>query len=297
MIRVRGVTKKFGSLEAVAAMSFAVKKGEVVGFVGANGAGKSTTINMLLGFIRPTEGTIELDGTMVELPTAHRSHRRVGFAAGDMALPPRLTGAQYVRFLAHQQTVDPAWLEQLTQRFEPQLDKKMNQLSRGNKQKIALIAAFATRPDCIILDEPTSGLDPIMQERFLELVRSEQARGATVFMSSHYLNEVVDVCDRVILMRRGAIVEDVTVKELMGRSGKRVRIVTGYSRTRPPRGAEDGTTEKTADGTVVSFLWKRQPALLQQWLAGVKQLRDIEVTEYDIDGAFRDLYSDEEAAA
>lgn len=300
MIDVQTISKRFGSFTAVSEVAFGVKKGEVVGFVGANGAGKSTTINMLLGFLRPSEGAIELCGQTVRPESAHRRHDQIGFAAGDMELPGKITGEQYLRFVATQSKRDHATLRErqseLVQRFAPELHKRIASLSRGNKQKIALIAAFLTNPEVVILDEPTSGLDPIMQETFLELVRAEQARGVTVFMSSHYLNEVVDVCSRVIFMRRGRVVEDVAVKELMARSGKRVRVVTGYGRTRAPRGAEDVTTEKDTSGqTVVGFLWKKAPAELQQWLAGVKQLQDIEVTEYDIDGAFHDLYTDEEA--
>lgn len=298
IIAVRSVTKHFGASRAVDDIGFRIKKGEVVGFVGANGAGKSTTINMLLGFIRPSDGEVELCGEVVQPQSAHRRHGQVGYAAGDMELPGRITGEQYLKFVAAQSGKSRKKLAarqaKLVERFGPELEKRISSLSRGNKQKIALIAAFLTEPDVVILDEPTSGLDPLMQEAFLELVRAEQARGVTVFMSSHYLNEVVEACSRVIFMRRGRIVEDVSVAELMARSGKRVRVVTGYARTRPPRGAEDVATTNDASGqTVVSFLWKRAPAELQQWLAGVKQLQDIEVTEYDIDGAFHDLYADE----
>lgn len=300
MISVDNVTKHFGAFTAVSEVTFRVKQGEVIGFVGANGAGKSTTINMLLGFIRPSEGTITVCGSVVQPESAHRRHAQVGYAAGDMELPGRITGEQYLRFVAAQSGKSGQALAErrasLEKRFEPELHRRIASLSRGNKQKIALIAAFLTSPEVVILDEPTSGLDPIMQETFLELVRAEQARGVTVFMSSHYLNEVVDVCSRVIFMRHGRIVEDVAVKELMARSGKRVHVVTDYARTRAPRGAEDVEIAKNEAGhTVVSFLWKKAPAELQQWLAGVKQLQDIEVTEYDIEGAFHDLYRDEEA--
>lgn len=298
IITARNITKRFGRQAAVSEVSFRIKKGEVVGFVGANGAGKSTTINMLLGFIRPSEGEIELLGETVRPESAQHRHNRVGFAAGDMELPGRITGQQYLKFVAAQSDKNSEALAtrqaELVERFGPDLQKRIAALSRGNKQKIALIAAFLTEPDVVILDEPTSGLDPLMQETFLDLVRAEQARGVTVFMSSHYLNEVVDVCDRVVFMRHGRIVEDTMVKDLMARSGKRVRVVSGYGRTRPPRGAEDVDVAKNNSGQVtVSFLWKKDPAALQQWLAGIKQLQDIEVTEYDIEGAFHDLYTDE----
>jgi ABC-2 type transport system ATP-binding protein len=290
-ITFRNVTKQFGNLKAIESISFKVKKGEVVGFVGANGAGKTTTISALLGFIRPTSGEIEVYGRRVTPETMHRTHGKVGYAAGDMELPARLTGEQYLKFVAAQFNSDPERLRELCSKFSPQLNKKIDTLSRGNKQKIALIAAFLPRPELVVLDEPTSGLDPIMQEVFLELVREEQARGTTIFMSSHYLNEVADVCSRIILMREGKIVEDVDAEHLLAQSGKKVRIVTGYLSTRPPKGAVEVVEEKNEeDLLVLSFTWKLEPSDLQRWLAGVKQLRDIEVTEYNLEGVFKEMY-------
>src|SRR5690606_29029557 len=150
-------------------------------FVGANGAGKSTTINMLLGFISPSEGTVEIFGQSVTPQTAHRLHQRIGYAAGDMELPSDLTAAQYLQFVAHRHGgVDDKRLAALSKRFQPVMNKKIGNLSRGNKQKIALMAAFLPQPELVILDEPTSGLDPIMQEHFLDLIRDEAANGTTV---------------------------------------------------------------------------------------------------------------------
>ena len=296
IIRVEHATKRFGRLVAADSLSFTVKKGEVVGFVGANGAGKSTTINMLLGFTSPSEGSIALFDKPVRPQTAHHSHEQVGYGAGDMELPRGLTARQYLRLVARQAgSAFSDRLKDLERRFVPELDKKIGTLSRGNKQKIALIAAFLPQPKLVVLDEPTSGLDPIMQEAFLQLVRDEQAAGTTIFMSSHYLNEVADVCSRVILMRHGKIIEDISSKELLGNSGKTVRVVTGYRATKPPRGAEQvSQTTGEAGQTVIEFSWKAEPAKLQQWLAGVKQLIDIEVTEYNLEGAFKEMYDSEE---
>ena len=291
VLELRNVTKQFGTLKAIDSMSFRVTKGEVVGFVGANGAGKTTTISAILGFISPTEGEITVHGKRVTPPAMHKTHGKVGYAAGDMELPARLTGGQYLTFVAAQFKSDKVWLEELCEKFAPQLDKKIGTLSRGNKQKIALIAAFLPRPELVVLYEPTSGLDPIMQEVFLNLVREEQARGTTIFMSSHYLNEVADVCSRIILMREGAIVEDVDAERMLAESGKQVRIVTGYANTRPPKGAtdvEESTDESGA--TVLAFTWKLPPKDLQGWVAGIKQLRDIEITEYNLEGVFKEMY-------
>lgn len=294
VLRLRRVSKHFGATKALSNVSFAVQQGEIVGFVGANGAGKTTTISTILGFIHASEGEVEVFGETVRPATAHRLHDRIGYAAGDMELPARLTGVQYLQFVLHQQKGGHRQrLNELIQRFKPQLDKKIGTLSRGNKQKIALIAAFMTSPELIVLDEPTSGLDPVMQEVFLDLVREVQASGATVFMSSHYLNEVADVCSRVILMRDGKIVRDMATTEMLEGSGKRIRIVTGYKATKPPAGAVD--TEKTLEGNelILTFTYRGKPNELQVWVAGLKQLHDIEITEHNLEGVFASLYESE----
>lgn len=294
VLRLSRVSKDFGTLRALDGVSFVVHKGEVVGFVGANGAGKTTTIGAILGFIRPSEGTLQLFGHPVMPESAHILHRRIGYAAGDMELPPRLTGGQYLAFVSrHSGGNHDQRLADLIKRFQPQLDKMIGTLSRGNKQKIALIAAFMTNPELIILDEPTSGLDPVMQEVFLSLIREVQAAGTTVFMSSHYLAEVADVCSRVILMRGGKIVRDLSSEEMRASSGKHVRVVTGYKSTKPPTHASDTTVTYDHGRTTLSFVYKGAPADLQVWLAGLKQLHDIEITEHDLEGVFKSLYEDE----
>jgi ABC-2 type transport system ATP-binding protein len=296
-LQLQNVSKQFGASRVIDGISFRVNKGEIVGFVGANGAGKTTTIGLLLGFISASQGTVAVMDKPVSAWTAHVQHGKIGYAAGDMELPRRLTGEQYLKFVAAQFASDKAWLDTLCRKFSPQLHKKIGTLSRGNKQKLALIAAFLPRPELVVLDEPTSGLDPIMQEAFLQLIREERERGTTIFMSSHYLNEVADVCTRIILMREGKIIEDIDAAKMLAQSGKQVRIVTGYAATLPPKGAVEISQEETdtAD-TVLSFTWKLPPRELQHWLAGVKQLKDIEVTEYDLEGAFRELYAPDEGA-
>lgn len=296
IIAVTNVTKQFSDLLAVNNISFSVKKGEVVGFVGANGAGKTTTINLLLGFTTASEGEVQILGETVTPAKAHLQHRRIGYASGDMELPQNLTAKQYLGLLQSQnrRKNSKTRLAALTEKFQPVLDKPMHQLSRGNKQKIALIVALLPEPDLIILDEPTSGLDPIMQEVFLGCIREEAQKGTTIFMSSHYLNEVADVCSRVILMRGGKIVSDRPAKELFASSGKTVSVVTGYARTTTPRGAVAIKKTKLPDGLLrLSFEWRSDPAKLQQWVAGVKQLQDIEITEYNLDAAFKGMYDGE----
>lgn len=297
VLEVSNVSKRFGKEYALRDISFAVRKGEIVGFVGANGAGKTTTISTILGFITLTDGEVKVFGDVVKPYSAHLLHHRIGYAAGDMEMPPRLTGEQFLRFVLRQsQGNHDKRLADLAQRFKPQLDKPIKTLSRGNKQKIALIAAFMTDPDLIVLDEPTSGLDPVMQEVFLDLVREAQASGKTVFMSSHYLAEVADVCSRVLLMRNGKLIRDLSAKEMQVSSGKYVRIVTEHLTTKPPLGATDVELQKGESVLTMTFVYRGKLDTLQVWIAALKRLQDIEVGEHNLEGVFKSLYEDEGAA-
>lgn len=297
VIELQGVTKKFGRFAAVRDVSLKVQPGEVVGFVGANGAGKTTTISMLMGFLNVSHGTAKLFGETVRPASAHRLHRRIGYVAGDMEMPAQLTGKQYLAFLRRQKKIsDKGSYDELIKRFTPQLDKKIHALSRGNKQKLALVAAFAGDPELMILDEPTSGLDPVMQDAFLDLIRERQAAGTTVFMSSHFLQEVSDVCSRVVLMANGRVVEDMAVAELQAMGGKHITVKSGYRPTKPPKGSDNVETEFEDGLLTLSFLYKGDMAQLQRWLAGVKLLKDVEVSDHNLEAAFRSLYEQEEAS-
>jgi ABC-2 type transport system ATP-binding protein len=291
VITVSHLTKRYGGFAAIDDVSFSVNKGEIVGFVGLNGAGKSTTINLLLGFLRASKGTVTLLDKKVTPETAHRTHQDIGFASGDMSLFANLTGEQYFRFLTRRyRCSDSARLDELCQQFEPQLDKKIGDLSRGNKQKIALIGAFMANPHLVILDEPSSGLDPLMQETFLSLIKAEGERGTTIFMSSHYLNEVADVCSRVLLMRAGKLVTDIAAHQMAAASGKAVRVVSQQPIT-PIKGAETVEHERAAEDYVLSFVYKGPSPRLQQWLSGVPMLVDFTISEHDLEAAFSDLYA------
>lgn len=291
VLAVRDLTKRYKSIPAIDAVTFSISKGEAVGFVGLNGAGKSTTINIILGFLRASSGTVQLFGQDVTPESAHHSHHKVGFASGDMSLFVNLTGTQYFDFVAHRYGLkDKTRLHELVVRFEPQLTKKIGDLSRGNKQKIALIAAFMCRPELVILDEPSSGLDPLMQQLFIELIREETLQGTTIFMSSHYLTEVIDVCSRVLLIRNGQLIKDMPAEQLMSNGGKMVRVVS-HDRIEPPRLAALVVRDKTVDGYVLSFVYNASPATLQVWLSGVAKLVDVTIADHSLETAFEDLYA------
>jgi ABC-2 type transport system ATP-binding protein len=217
------VSKTFGSHKAVDSVSISVHKGEVFGFLGPNGAGKSTTIRMVLDILRPTSGSIQLFGESSRLVKA--THRRLGFLSGDMVMDNNLTGQQYLTFVAaqygkdcRQQTAD------LAQRLQADLHQKIGNYSRGNRQKIGLIAALQHQPELLILDEPTSGFDPLVQEQFAELITGFKQAGGTVFMSSHILSEVQQLCDRVAFIKDGQIVDTTSVEGLTANAAKQVQV-------------------------------------------------------------------------
>jgi ABC-2 type transport system ATP-binding protein len=294
IIEVKNLSKRYGSTSAVEGASFSVEKGDVVGFVGLNGAGKSTTINMLLGFQKPSDGEVVLFGEELSLPNAHKSHQRIGFATGDMSLFDGMTGAQYLRFVARSygSSTTTDLFKSLVERFNPQLNKKLSDLSRGNKQKIALIAAFMTDPELVILDEPSSGLDPLMQQHFLELVRETSKKGTTIFMSSHYLNEVVDACSRILLIKDGELVKDIPASLLVAMSGKLVRVVT-KTEVKPPKNAEMIEREERGDGHVLQFIFKEKAIRLQEWVGTLPHLQDLSITDHSAAAAFEELYDEE----
>ena len=213
-IEVRGLTRTFGSHRGIADVSFAVDHGEIFGFLGPNGAGKSTTIRLLLGLHRPTSGRARVLGHDPSRdPVA--LHRRVGYLPGELALYPRLTGRAHLdRFARARGLSDLRYRDGLIDRFGAELDRPVRTLSKGNRQKIGIVLAFQHRPDLLILDEPTSGLDPLLQDEFGRLLRETVADGRTVFLSSHELDEVQRVVDRVAIIRDGSIVVTDTVDGL-----------------------------------------------------------------------------------
>ncbi|QXV55804.1 ABC transporter ATP-binding protein [Amycolatopsis sp. TNS106] len=212
-VRVDGLTKRFGRTLAVDDLSLTVPPGEVFGFLGPNGAGKSTTIRLLLGLIRPSAGTASVFG--VPAADVRRAHRLLGYVPGDVALWPELTGGEILELLARVGPgVDPVYRTELVRRFELDLGKPAKTYSTGNRQKVALVAAFAGRASLLVLDEPTSGLDPLMEQVFRRCVAEARERGQTVFLSSHQLAEVEAVCDRVGILRAGRLVEISGITEL-----------------------------------------------------------------------------------
>jgi ABC-2 type transport system ATP-binding protein len=205
-VRFEHLGKRFGATEAVTDLSLTVPAGEVFGFLGPNGAGKSTTIRVLLGLLRPTTGTAEVFG--VPARDVEEAHRHLAYVPADVSLWPALTGRESLDLLAGVGPgTDLRYRDELLERFALDPDRRAGTYSTGNRQKVALVAAFATRAPLLVLDEPTSGLDPLMERQFQDCIAEAAARGQTVFLSSHQLAEVEAVCSRVGILRAGRLAE------------------------------------------------------------------------------------------
>ena len=212
-IRTEGLTKHFGAVAALEELDLSVRQGEVFGFLGPNGAGKTTTIRLLLALLRPTAGRAWIHG--VPAADIEAAHRHVGYVPGEVALWPQLSGREILTVLGNVSgRVDAALREELIERFRLDPGQRARSYSKGNRQKVALIAAFMTRPDVLLLDEPTAGLDPLMEAEFQALAREAVAQGQTIFLSSHLLDEVEDLCHRVAILRAGRLVEVAALEDL-----------------------------------------------------------------------------------
>jgi ABC-2 type transport system ATP-binding protein len=257
-LRTENLSKRYGRLLAVDDLTLDVTPGEVFGFLGPNGAGKSTTIRMLLGLARPTSGRARIfEHDAADVATAHRL---IAHVPADVALWPRMTGAEVLDLLGRiGPGVDTAFREELIERFALDVSKPAGTYSTGNRQKIALVAAFSTRAPLLVLDEPTSGLDPLMEREFRRAVGTARGDGQTVFLSSHQLAEVEAVCDRVGILRAGKLVEVASVAAL--RRLHRTEVVATFTDTPPDLSGVEGVDGLYRDGSsAVRFTLNGPPA-------------------------------------
>lgn len=214
VLKTRNLTKRFGRFTALDCINIEVNKGEVFGFIGPNGAGKSTTIRVLLGILKATAGQASILGKDA-WKDAVEIHKRVAYVPGDVNLWPNLTGGEVIDLFASLRGhIDKRKRDQLIEQFKLDPTKKCRTYSKGNRQKVALVAAFSADADLYILDEPTSGLDPLMERVFQGCIMEAKAAGKSVFLSSHILSEVERLCDRVGIIREGKIIETGSLEEM-----------------------------------------------------------------------------------
>lgn len=217
-IQTVGLSKKYGKKWAIRGVEIEVPRGSIYGFLGPNGAGKTTTIRCLMDYIRPTKGLINVLG-MDSREDSKMIHKRVGYLTGEMDYYENLTGRQYISYIGHlQRKLDKDEVRKLTKRLHADLGVKIKTLSRGNKQKIGLIAAFQHKPELLVMDEPTSGLDPILQREFIDMIFEHKKAGGTSFISSHFMMEVEQMCDIVCFINKGRVVEEMTLEKLHEKS-------------------------------------------------------------------------------
>ncbi|MFC4388886.1 ATP-binding cassette domain-containing protein [Gracilibacillus marinus] len=223
---VQHITKKFGSFVALNGVTFQLEKGEVYGFIGPNGAGKSTTLRILLGIVKATSGEATIFGKNV-WKEAVSIHEKVSYVPGDVHLWDNLTGGEVIDFfLRLKGTVNKGKRDALIERFQLDPTKKCGTYSKGNRQKVALISAFASPSELFILDEPTSGLDPLMEQVFQQCVMEAKEEGKSVLLSSHILSEVEKLCDTVGIIRNGEIIESGTLQQLRHLTRSKIIVQT-----------------------------------------------------------------------
>ncbi len=226
LLKVTNLTKKFGKFTALDGVNLEINSGEIVGFIGPNGAGKSTAIRVILGIFKATSGDVKIFGKDA-WNDAVDIHKRVAYVPGDVNLWPNLTGGEVIDlFVKLNGTESGSKREELIQKFDLDPTKKCRTYSKGNRQKVALVAAFSSDADLYILDEPTSGLDPLMEKVFQECVMELKKQGKSVLLSSHILSEVEKLCDRVSIIRQGKIIESGTLTELRHLTRMQVLVET-----------------------------------------------------------------------
>jgi len=225
-LEINGLTKRFGKLTALDGINLTVEKGEVFGYIGPNGAGKTTTIRVMLGILKATEGNIKVFG-LDAWREAVEIHKKVAYVPGDVTLWPNLTGGEVIDlFVNLRGKHDKSRREKLLEMFDLDPTKKCRTYSKGNRQKVALVAAFASDAELFILDEPTSGLDPLMGHIFQECVLEQKNLGKGVFLSSHIMSEVEQLCDKVGIIKSGKIVDTGTLGELRHLTRVNMKIET-----------------------------------------------------------------------
>lgn len=291
-VETLGLTKSFGATVAVNDLDLSVEPGQVFGFLGPNGAGKTTTIRLLLALHHPTAGSARVFGLDSQRDSV-AIHARSGYLPGEFELSPRLTGRRALDWFARARGgVDPRLRDQLIERFAVILDRQIHELSKGNRQKLGIVLAFMHRPELLVLDEPTSGLDPLMQNEFHRLLSETTADGRTVFLSSHELDEVQRVADRVAIIRAGRLVITDTVESLRRQAPQTIEL--RFATPVPPAVFESlpGVQRVSAEGERITLQTRGRLAELLRVIADHDPL-DVVARHADLDELFLSYYRED----
>ncbi len=295
-IHTERLTKHYGDVQALVDLDLDVRRGEVFGFLGPNGAGKTTMIRTILDEIHPTAGSASILGMDTHSQSVE-IRRHIGYVPGDLAMYPNLTGRDTLTYFANLRGgVDWSYVDELADRLDADLSKKVGDLSSGNRQKVGLIQAFMNKPDVLIMDEPSSGLDPLIQRQFQTMMREVVAEGRTVFLSSHTLSEVQRVADRVGIIRHGHLIAVEAVNDLRS---KAIRTVNIYF-DGPVDGAEfeglPGVREVTTQNEHVTLSFDGRMETLLRVVTERFHVLDITTHEADLEEIFLTYYRDEEVS-
>jgi ABC-2 type transport system ATP-binding protein len=269
-IEIETLTKRYGAARGVEDLSFDVEGGEIFGYLGPNGSGKTTTIRCMMGLLRPTSGQCCILGEHV-VPGRATQHDRIGYLPGDFRAWPGLTPRRVLRLLAR---LGPRHdgdrrQEELAERLDLNLDRRIRTLSKGNRQKVGIIYAFQHKPDVLILDEPTIGLDPLIRQTVLDLIREAAQGGATILLSSHDLSEVAAVCGRAAILREGRLVELAPISRIVqqGRRHIKVWFVEGTQAPELPADRFPGVSVIQRDSNALHLAYQGPVDALLKWLA------------------------------
>ena len=293
-IQTVGLTKYYGRHLGIEDVNLDVREGEVFGFLGPNGAGKSTTIRTILDEIRPTAGSATILGLDTRAD-AVEIRRHIGYIPGDLALYPNLTGMDTLQYFANMRGgVEWSYVDDLADRIDSDLSRKVGDLSTGNRQKVGVIQAFMHRPDLLIMDEPTSGLDPLIQREFQKMVAEVAAQGRTVFLSSHTLSEVQRVADRVGIIRNGRLITVESVADLRSKSMREVEFVLDAQGEASVFESVKGVRNVVVAGNHVEMSFGGDMGELLTTVTERYGVADIKTTEADLEEIFLTYYHEDE---
>ena len=292
---VKALTKWYGSSIGVEDLSFDIEKGEIFGYLGPNGSGKTTTIRCLMGLLRPTSGRCHVLGEQV-MPGRATQHTRIGYLPGDFRTWPGLTARKSLTLLARLGNGGEAFnrLQELADRLDLDLDRKVRALSKGNRQKVGVIYAFQHQPEVLILDEPTIGLDPLVRQVVMELIREAAGDGATVLLSSHDLSEVAAVCGRAAILRRGHLVELAPISDIVQKGERHLKVwfVKGTKVPPLPTDHLPGVRIIRHDDSSLHLAYRGTAEALIKWLAKFP-VDNIATPETSLEEAFIQYYQRE----
>lgn len=293
-IHTNGLTKYYGKHLGIEDVDLHVQEGEVFGFLGPNGAGKSTTIRTILDEIRPTSGSATILGLDTHAD-AVEIRKHIGYIPGDLALYPNLTGMDTLHYFANMRGgIDWTYVDELADRLDSDLSRKVGDLSTGNRQKVGVIQAFMHRPDLLIMDEPTSGLDPLIQREFQKMVAEVAAEGRTVFLSSHTLSEVQRVADRVGIIRNGRLITVESVADLRSKSMREVEFVLDAQAEASDFESVEGVSNVIVAGNHVEMSFGGDMGELLTTVTERYGVADIKTTEADLEEIFLTYYHEGE---